>query len=171
SERAPGHFPEALGPDYPPRGEAFLLERSRQEEEAGRKDPALRAVEVLLRLAPASLMGHDRLACLHYRRGDMDRAVALLGGWHRLAPADHWPLVRQAIIEQERGNAERRAEAIDKALGLTRGRLRAAVAYLGARLALRQGVAEWQARQQGEGGPAGPRPGENGDGRAGAAPP
>jgi tetratricopeptide (TPR) repeat protein len=145
SERAPGRFPEALGPDYPPRGEAFLLERSRQEEEAGRKDQALRAVEVLLRLAPASLMGHDRLACLHYRRGDMDRAVALLSGWHRLAPADHWPLVRQAIIEQERGNAERRAEAIDKALGLTRGRLRAAVAFLGARLALRESAREWLA--------------------------
>jgi tetratricopeptide (TPR) repeat protein len=145
SERAPGHFPEALGPDYPPRGEACLLERSRQEEAAGRKDQALRAVEVLLRLAPASLMGHDRLACLHYRRGDMDRAVALLGGWHRLAPADHWPLVRQAIIEQERGNSERRAEAIDKALGLTRGRLRAAVAFLGARLALRESAREWQA--------------------------
>ncbi len=144
SERDPGHFPEALGPDYPPRGEAALLERSRQEEEAGRKEPALRAVEVLLRLAPASLMGHDRLACLHYRRGDMERAVALLGGWHRLAPADHWPLVRQAIIEQERGNAERRAEAIDKALGLTRGRLRAAVAFLGARLALRESAKEWQ---------------------------
>lgn len=31
SERDPGHFPEALGPDYPPRGEAALLERSRQE--------------------------------------------------------------------------------------------------------------------------------------------
>ena len=27
--QAPGRFPEALGPDYPPRGEAFLLERSR----------------------------------------------------------------------------------------------------------------------------------------------
>jgi hypothetical protein len=81
--------------------------------------------------------GHDRVACLHYRRGDMDRAVALLGEWQRLAPADHWPLVRQAIIEQERGNAERRAEAINRALGLTRGPLRAAVAFLGARLALR----------------------------------
>jgi tetratricopeptide (TPR) repeat protein len=67
----------------------------------------------------------------------MDRAVALLGGWQRLAPADHWPLVRQAIIEQERGNAQRRGEAINRALGLTRGPLRAAIAFLGARLALR----------------------------------
>jgi tetratricopeptide (TPR) repeat protein len=75
---------------------------------------------------------------LHYRRGDREQAVALLSGWHRLAPTDHWPLVRQAIIEQERGNAERRAEAIDRALGLTRGPLRAAIAFLGARLALRE---------------------------------
>jgi hypothetical protein len=67
----------------------------------------------------------------------MERAVELLDGWRRLAPQDHWPLVRQAIIEQERGNAERRAEAIDRALGLTSGQQRAGVAFLGARLALR----------------------------------
>ena len=133
---APGRFPEAFGPDYPPRGEEFLLTRSRAEEEAGRKDAALECVDVLLRLAPPSLAGHDRLACLHYRRGDMDRAAALLAGWHRLNPVDHWPLIRQAIIEQHRGNAAARAEAIDRALGLTRGRQRAAVAFLGARLAL-----------------------------------
>jgi tetratricopeptide (TPR) repeat protein len=134
---SPGQFPGVLGVDYPVRGESFLLERSRREEE---KSPslALRACEVLLRLAPASIQGHDRLACLHYRHGDMDRAVALLSGWHRLAPNDHWPLVRQAIIEQERGNAERRAEAIDRALGLTRGPVRAAIAFLGAKLALRE---------------------------------
>jgi tetratricopeptide (TPR) repeat protein len=134
----PGHFPDVLGAEYPTRGESFLLERSRREEGSDRKDPARTCVEVLLRLAPTSIQGHDRLACLHYRQGDMDRAVALLSGWHRLAPADHWPLVRQAIIEQERGNAARRAEAIDRALGLTRGPLRAAIAFLGARLALRE---------------------------------
>jgi tetratricopeptide (TPR) repeat protein len=70
----------------------------------------------------------------------MDRAVELLDGWRRLAPADHWPLVRQAIIEQERGNAMQRSRAIDSALGLTRGPLRAAVAFLGAKLALRARV-------------------------------
>ena len=109
------------------------------EEAAGRKDAALEAVEVLLRLAPASLEGHDRLACLLYRKGDMDRAAALLAGWHRLAPVDHWPLIRQAIIEQQRGDARARAEAIDRALGLTQGRQRAAVAFLGARLAIQAG--------------------------------
>src|SRR5262249_3474398 len=67
-----------------------------------------------------------------------ERAADVLAGWHQLMPQDHWPLVRQAILEQERGNAERRAAAVDRALGLTRGPLRAAVAFLGARLALRQ---------------------------------
>jgi tetratricopeptide (TPR) repeat protein len=142
--QSPGRFPEPLGPDYPARGEAFLLERSRREEEAGRKDAALASVAVLLRLAPQSLAGHDRLACLHYRRGDLDGAAALLNGWHRLAPSDPWPLVRQAVIEEQRGNAEARAAAIDRALGLTRGRTRAAVAYLGARLALRGSVRAWK---------------------------
>jgi tetratricopeptide (TPR) repeat protein len=133
---SPGRFPEPLGPDYAARGEEFLLTRSRAEEAAGRKDAALECVEVLLRLAPPSLEGHDRLACLHYRNGNMDRAAALLAGWHRLNPVDHWPLIRQAIIEQQRGNAQARADAIDQALGLTRGRQRAAIAFLGARLAL-----------------------------------
>ncbi len=134
----PGQFPNVLGPDYPARGESFLIERSRHEEEAGRHVPARTCIEVLLRLAPESIPGHDRLACLHYRHGDMDQSVALLTGWHRLKPDDHWPLVRQAIIEQERGNALRRAEAIDRALGLTQGPVRAAIAFLGARLALRE---------------------------------
>ena len=136
---APGRFPEPLGVDYAPKGEALLLARSRIEEEAGRKDAALEAVEILLRLAPASLEGHDRLACLLYRKGDMDRATALLAGWRRLNPVDPWPVIRQAIIEQQRGNAQARAEAIDRALGLTQGRRRAAVAFLGARLAIQGG--------------------------------
>src|SRR5262249_54027455 len=101
------------------------------------KDAALACVETLLRLAPQSLAGHDRQACLHYRRGDLNRAVDLLNSWQRLAPTDPWPLIRQAIIEQERGNAEARSAAIDRALGLTQKHTRAAVAYLGARLALR----------------------------------
>ncbi len=138
---APGRFPEKLGPDFAPLGEQFLLERSRQEEEANRKDAALTAVEVLLKLAPRCLAGYDRLACLYYRKKDLARAVSLLDGWHKLNPADHWPLIRQAIIEQERGNAERRAEVINQALGLTRGPLRASVAFLGARLALKSAVA------------------------------
>jgi tetratricopeptide (TPR) repeat protein len=135
--RAPGAFPTPLGPAYADRGEAFLLERSHSEEIAGRKGPAKACVEVLLRLAPANLRAHDRLACLHYRSGDREEAVAVLRGWRQLAPADPWPLVRQAIIEEEQGHARERAEVIDRALGLTRGPERAGVAFLGARLALR----------------------------------
>jgi tetratricopeptide (TPR) repeat protein len=138
----PGRFPEALGPEYPARGEGFLLERARRAEEAGDVAAARSAAETLLRLAPQNLPAHDRLARLLYRKGEVDHAVDLLTGWQRLAPNDHWPVVRQAILEQERGNADRRAEAIDRALGLTRGPLRAAVAFLGARLALRQGARE-----------------------------
>ncbi len=134
---APGRFPEVLGPDYAPRGEAFLLARSVAQEQAKKLDPARESAEVLLRLAPTSLRAHDRLACLHYRQGDLARSVELLDGWRKLAPHDHWPLVRRAVLEQERGDAIRRAAAIDDALGLTRGPLRAAIAFLGARLALR----------------------------------
>lgn len=138
ASQAPGRFPEVLGPEYPAQGEAFLLQRSAEQEQAGKNDPARESVEVLLRLSPASLAAHDRLACLHYRQGDLDRSVELLDGWRKLAPRDHWPLIRQAILEQERGNATQRAEIIDRALGLTRGPLRAAIAFLGAKLALRE---------------------------------
>jgi tetratricopeptide (TPR) repeat protein len=140
ARQAPGTFPDILGAGYAPHGETFLLGRSQQEEQAGRKDAAKDCVEVLLALAPGSIAAHDRLACLCYRRGELDQALALLAGWQRLAPANHWPLVRAAVLEQERGNAHRSAEAIDRALGLTRGRLRAAIAYLGARLALRENL-------------------------------
>jgi tetratricopeptide (TPR) repeat protein len=151
AQLAPGRFPEVLGPNYPERGEAFLLARSREQEASGAKDPARTSVEVLLKLAPSSTAAHDRLACLHYRRGDMDRAVELLDGWRKLAPADHWPLVRQAIIEQERGNAARRSEVIDRALNLTRGPLRASVAFLGATLALREGMKSRGQKKDGAG--------------------
>lgn len=136
----PGRFPAILGDEYPIRGERFLLERSRSEEEHGRKESARQCAEVLLRLAPASIAGHDRLACLHYRNGDRDRAIALLAGWHRLASEDPLPLVRQAAIEQERGQTARFAECIDRALDLTHGANRASIAFLGARLALREAL-------------------------------
>ncbi len=139
AKRAPGAFPVVLGPDYAPKGEEFLLTRSDMEEKAGRKDNAKASAEILLRLAPQSLKGHDRLACLHYRSGEVERAVDVLANWGKLAPSDHWPFVRKAVIEQERGNPAGRSEAITQALSLTHGQVRGAVAYLGAQLALREG--------------------------------
>ncbi|HZT81562.1 MAG TPA: tetratricopeptide repeat protein, partial [Gemmataceae bacterium] len=132
----PGQFPEELGPDYPRRGEALLLEQSRKQELAGHRDAAFATAEVLLKLAPRSTAAHNRLAHLSYQRGDLDRAAALLDGWQELEPANHWPAIRKAIIEEQRANAAGRAEAIRRALGLTHGRVRAAVAFLGARLAV-----------------------------------
>ncbi|MBV9122516.1 MAG: hypothetical protein JO112_04010, partial [Planctomycetes bacterium] len=135
--RRPGRFPENLGPDYPARGETLLLEESRRREDAGQMEAALAAATILVQLAPHSPRAHDRLAFLHYRRGDLDRAVALLEEWHTLEPANHWPLVRLAVLEGQRGNAAGCARAIDRALELTRGTLRAAMAFLGGRLALK----------------------------------
>jgi tetratricopeptide (TPR) repeat protein len=140
ADNAPGRFPEALGADYPAQGTAILLARSQAEEKAGRSEMARQAMEVLLKLSPEHLPAYDRLACLHYRAGETGQAVRLLSHWRSLAPRDHWPLVRQAVIEQERGETTRRAEAIQQALGLTHGRLRAGIAYLGATLALRDAL-------------------------------
>jgi tetratricopeptide (TPR) repeat protein len=140
ASQAPGQFPDVLGPDYAKRGEAFLLARSAEQEKAKQINPARESVEVLLSLAPKSVAAHDRLACLHYRTGNVARSMELLDDWHKLAPTDHWPLVRQAIIEQERGNAIRRAEVIGHALRISSGSMRASIAFLGAKLALRESL-------------------------------
>ncbi len=132
----PGRFPEELGPDYAGRGTGLLLERSRRQEEEGQPDAALATAEVLLALAPQNIEAHDRIARLYYQRGDLGRAAALLAGWHRLEPSNPVPLVRQAVIEGRHGNAAGRAEALRRALDLTQGKQRAAIALLGARLAL-----------------------------------
>jgi tetratricopeptide (TPR) repeat protein len=132
----PGCFPEELGLEYAARGTTLLLERSRRLEESGDRDGALAAADVLLRLAPTTTLAHDRLARLYHARSDLDRAAALLSGWHRLEPSNPVPLVRRAIIEQQRGNAAGRTEAIRLALDCTQGRSRTGIAFLGARLAL-----------------------------------
>jgi tetratricopeptide (TPR) repeat protein len=132
----PGAFPAEFGPEYPAQAEARLLERSRQQEAAGQVDAALAAADVLLKLAPHSAGAHDRLAYLHHRRNDLGAAAALLAEWHQIEPGGHLPLCRLAVVEQQRGNPEARRQAVGKALGLTRGPTRAAVAFLGARLAL-----------------------------------
>jgi tetratricopeptide (TPR) repeat protein len=132
----PGHFPEEFGPEYPPRGEAMLLGRSEQLEAAGQADAALAVADVLAKLAPRSVRAHDRLAQLHYRRGDLDSAAALLAQCQELAPADALPAIKRAVVEQQRGNATGRDDAIRRALDLSRGRERADVAFLGARLTL-----------------------------------
>jgi tetratricopeptide (TPR) repeat protein len=134
----PGRFPDALGPDYHPRGESFLLTRSRLQDEAGQKDAAMASAEVLFKLAPASTAVHDRLAQLHYHRGNLDQAADYLSSWHTLEPANPWPLVRRAVIDQQRGQPGRRAQAIEDAIQLTHGAVRASLACLGARLALRE---------------------------------
>ncbi len=132
----PGHFPEALGADYPARGEELLLERSRRQEQAGRSEEALASAEVLLQLAPQSPRAHDRLAYLHYQQSQLEQAAALLQAWQRLEPDNYWPAVRRAIVEQQQGHFAGCAEAVDQALARTRGAVRAQVAFLGARLAL-----------------------------------
>jgi tetratricopeptide (TPR) repeat protein len=133
----PGSFPAVLGPEFPPKGEQLLHDRSLWLEQAGQADAALAAAEVWLRLAPRSARAHDRLAYLHYRRGDLDRAVECLTGWEALEPANPWPLLRQSVIHQQRRDAPRCTAVIRRALDLAHGPLRADIAFLGARLALK----------------------------------
>jgi tetratricopeptide (TPR) repeat protein len=137
AQTQPGSFPAALGRDYPPRGEKLLMEQSQQLEQAGNKDAALACAQVLLKLAPDNVRAHDRLAYLHHRQGDLSRAVELLHAWHQLRPDNPLPLLRQAIIYQALGDTTRCLEAIRLALDRTPGPKHAEIAFLGARVLLK----------------------------------
>jgi Flp pilus assembly protein TadD len=136
--RQPGAFPAALGPDYATRGERLLLSRSQWLEHLQDPAGAVASAEVLLQLAPHNTAAIDRLAYLAYKAGDLERACALLEDWHHLAPSDHVPLVRRAVIEQQRGDFAARSGAIHQALALVQGKVRADIACLGARLAMQE---------------------------------
>lgn len=136
AEHHPGGFPPALGENYPAVAETLLLERSQRLEQANDADGALGSAALLLRLSPSSAKGYDRLACLYHRRGELDRSAQLLAEWQAHHAQDYRPLVRLAILQQQRGDFHGRNLALEGALALTAGKQRAAVAFLGAQLAL-----------------------------------
>ncbi|MBL8793828.1 MAG: tetratricopeptide repeat protein [Planctomycetia bacterium] len=136
AEQEPGRFPPTLGDDAPAAVEKLLLERSQRLEQAHDAEGALASVALLVRLSPEAARGYDRLACLHHRRGDLDRAAQLLAEWQGRHPQDYRPLVRLAVLQQQRGDYRGRNLALEGALGLTTGKQKARVAYLGAQLAL-----------------------------------
>ncbi len=118
---APGQFPAALGPDYPPLGESLLLARSEKLEESDQPDDALAAAEILAKLAPSSPRAFDRLAYLHHRRGQPDQAVHFLETWHHLHPGDALPLVRFAVLLAQHGNLAEAQNQIREAMALCAG--------------------------------------------------
>lgn len=132
----PGRFPAILGPDYAPRGEALLLERSVRDEQVGQLEAARADAEILHRLAPYSPRALDRLAQLHYRHGDADQALRLLEEWHAAQPHDPKPLVRLALLLHERNAPTESLARLHAALERSQGLQRARTAFLGARLAL-----------------------------------
>jgi hypothetical protein len=135
-----GHFPAALGPDYPKHGEEILLAHSRQREEASQPDAALASAEILQKLAPQSPRALDRLAYLHHRAGRPEQAVPFLEVWHEHHPQDPRPLVRFAILLHQRGLVGEAQTKLREALNLCDGTRRARIAFLGARLFLQNAL-------------------------------
>ena len=138
ASQRPGSFPPEMGPDYPSHAQTFLLDRSRKQQEANDRNAALASADVLVKLAPRYVPGIDWLAHLCYHLGNLERAATVLADWHTIDPTDPVPLMRRAVIEQVRGNGAAAGEAIDRALTLVQGKQRAAVAFLGTRLALQE---------------------------------
>jgi len=133
---APGKFPEALGPDYPPRAERLLLARSQEQEKAGQAEAALATTFILAKLAPHNGPAQDRLACLYHRAGKDEDAQAILGQWQTMHPHDPLPRVRRAVLLERLGEAAAAQQLLREALELCQGRRRADIAFLAARLAL-----------------------------------
>jgi tetratricopeptide (TPR) repeat protein len=136
AERAPGHYPAVLGPDYGPRGEQLLLAHAQKFEEAQQRDAALQTIEVLVKLSPHNTSAMDRAAMLHYRAGRLEQALNLLEQWHRASPQEPLPLVRQAVLLHQQGQSGPSFSKVRQAAALASGRRRANIAFLGARLAL-----------------------------------
>jgi tetratricopeptide (TPR) repeat protein len=140
AEERPGRFPEALGDGAAARGATLLLERSRLEEEGGRLDAAQQCVTSLLQLAPGHAAALDRLACLHYRQGRLDEAAAALAELTRQSPDDPLPPLRRALVEQRRRAERERDAAVAAALERSRGRVRAQVCWMAARMHLQEAL-------------------------------
>lgn len=138
AERVPGRFPDVLGADYTPRGEQLLLAKAQEQEDAGQRDAALQTIEILVKLSPNNTSATDRAAGLHYRAGRLRPAYDLLEQWHRAAPMEPLPLVRQAILLHEGGADAPCFAKLHAAMALASGRRRANIAFLGSRLALRR---------------------------------
>ncbi len=151
----PGHFPAALGPDYPKHGEEVLLAHSRQREEARQPDAALASAEILQKLAPQSPRALDRLAYLQHRAGRPEQAVPFLEAWHEFHPHDPRPLVRFAILLHQRGLVGEAQTKLREALSLCDGTRRARVAFLGARLILQNALSPPLPENNGSAGPDG----------------
>jgi tetratricopeptide (TPR) repeat protein len=134
--KAPGQFPAALGPEYPPLGEAMLLSRSERLEKEIKPDAALASADVLVRLAPHSGRAHDRLAMLYYRRGKLDRAGELLRSWSAIEPENAVPWTRLAVVQHKQGFAEQAVQSMQFALERSTGRVKADLALLTVRLIL-----------------------------------
>lgn len=149
AERVPGHFPGVLGPEYPRRGEQLLLAKADQLEKAGDREAALGTIEVLVKLSPGNTSAMDRAAGLHFRSGRLAPALELLGQWHQTEPNKPTPLVRQAILQHHQGDDAGCFEKLRQAMGLTTGKRRGNIAFLGARVALQSHLT--------------PRPGGNAD--------
>jgi tetratricopeptide (TPR) repeat protein len=136
SEKAPGRYPEILGPEYFQRGEQLLLAKAHQLEASGQRESALQTIEVLVKLSPDNTSAMDRAAGLHYRAGRLEPAYDLLEQWHRTQPTEPLPLVRQALLLRLQGHDRACFAKLQDATSLSTGRRRANIAFLGARLAL-----------------------------------
>lgn len=142
AEKTPSGAANTL-PDYlREKVESFLLARSERLEQAGRSAEALASVDILLRLMPESGPAYDRLARLRYRAGQLDTASQILATWHEHDLNNYLPLIRKAVVDQNRGRADECLKAVDQALQRSKGSLRGSIAALGGRLALKVGRLE-----------------------------
>lgn len=133
---APGKFPAILGAEYSSRGERLLLAQAATFENQGDLESAASQLKILARLNPHHAGALDGLARLYHRRDADAKALAVLDRWQKIHPADPLPLVRRALLHYRREEFAEGQHHLQQALSRCQGKRRAAVAFLGARLAL-----------------------------------
>ncbi len=142
----PGKFPAILGPDYPSRGEAFLLEVSKRLESSGQGDAAVGVLDVLVRLAPHQTAALDRLAQIYFHAQKGEEAEALLVQWQTREPANPLPLLRLALLRHRQGKDAQ--EPLERALQQTQSSRRARIGMLGSVLALQNYFASAESSEE-----------------------
>ena len=80
---------------------------------------ALASADVLSELMPHNGRALDRLACLHYRRGELTDAVRVLSTWEARHPSRPGAVHHRAVIDRA-GDGHACTTAVERALSLAR---------------------------------------------------
>lgn len=127
--------------------ESLLIRRCAEKEKQGDLVEAVDALNVLLALAPDHLEAWKNAARLNYKLERFEKAAHCFASWHARCPDDVVPFVRLAVVQQV-GRCGDFIETLNQSLARASSGQRAAIAYVGSRLALNEFFRQDASRDQ-----------------------